>query len=118
MGIRDHRKLDIFHTVEAVRGLGGVTVNDLYESYPELDIDVDREQRLLLEHDVVIFQHPFYWYSTPAILKEWQDLVLEHGWAYGHGGSALRGKWMMSALTAGGSEEAYRGAGPQGFTVR
>ena len=47
----------------------------------------EREQELLLEHDVIVFQHPFYWYSTPAILKEWQDLVLEHGWAYGDGGT-------------------------------
>jgi glutathione-regulated potassium-efflux system ancillary protein KefG len=104
--------------VDAVRGLDGVTVNDLYEAYPELDIDVDREQELLLKHDVVVFQHPLYWYSTPAILKEWQDLVLEHGWAYGRGGDALRGKWLMSAITTGGSEEAYCAEGLNRFTMQ
>ena len=66
---------------EAARGLDGVMVNDLYQRYPDFDIDVAREQQLLESHDVVVMQHPFYWYSTPAILKEWQDLVLEHGWA-------------------------------------
>lgn len=60
-----------------------MAVQDLYEVYPTLNISAKREQKLLLEHDAIVFQHPFYWYSTPAILKEWQDIVLEHGWAYG-----------------------------------
>ena len=58
--------------VEAARGIDGVTVNDLYEAYPDLDIDVPREQQLLSDHDVVVMQHPFYWYSTPSSLKEGQ----------------------------------------------
>jgi len=104
--------------IETVRGLDGVLVNDLYESYPDFDIDVEREQRLLEQHDAVIFQHPFFWYSSPAILKEWQDLVLEHGWAYGHDGHALDGKVLFSAITTGGGEEAYRREGSNRFTVR
>ncbi len=104
--------------LEKVRDLDGVTVNDLYEAYPDLDIDVDREQRLLEEHDVVVFQHPFYWYSTPAILKEWQDLVLEHGWAYGLDGHALEGKVLLTATTTGGSERAYRRGGSNHFSMR
>jgi glutathione-regulated potassium-efflux system ancillary protein KefG len=104
--------------LEAVRGLEGVTVNDLYEEYPTLAIDVRREQRLLVEHDAVVFQHPFYWYSVPAILKEWQDLVLEHGWAYGPGGEQLRGKVAFHAITTGGPADAYRRDGVNRFTVR
>jgi glutathione-regulated potassium-efflux system ancillary protein KefG len=104
--------------LEAVRDLEGVTVNDLYESYPDLDIDSAREQDLLVRHDVIVFQHPFYWYSTPAILKEWQDLVLEHGWAYGRGGHALEGKSMLSAITTGGGEATYRETGSNCYTVR
>ena len=103
--------------VEAVRDLADVTVHDLYEAYPEFDIDVQREQALLASHDVVVLQHPLYWYSTPAILKEWQDLVLQHGWAYGRDGRALRGKLMMSAITAGGGEESYRRSGSNHFTI-
>ncbi len=76
----------------AVENLEDVTFNDLYAAYPDFLIDVKREQRLCENHDVIIFQHPFYWYSTPAIMKEWLDLVLEHGWAYGHEGTALQGK--------------------------
>lgn len=104
--------------VGAIRELPGVTVHDLYEAYPTFGIDVAREQALLAEHDAIVFQHPFYWYSTPAILKEWQDLVLEHGWAYGEGGTALRGKITLNALSTGGPESAYGAGGYNRFTVR
>lgn len=102
----------------AARGLDGVTCVDLYAEYPVFEIDIDREQARLLAHDVVCFQHPLYWYSTPAILKEWQDLVLEHGFAYGAGGTALRGKLFFCACTAGGPEAAYCAAGYNHFSIR
>jgi glutathione-regulated potassium-efflux system ancillary protein KefG len=98
--------------------VSGVTINDLYEHYPDFDIDVAREKSLLLKHDVIVLQHPFYWYSTPAIIKQWFDLVLEHGWAYGRKGDMLSGKWLMNALSCGGSEQAYRSEGRNRFTVR
>jgi glutathione-regulated potassium-efflux system ancillary protein KefG len=104
--------------VDTLRGLPGVTIHDLYEVYPTFAIDVPREQALLREHDVIVFQHPFYWYSTPAILKEWQDLVLEHGWAYGPGGTALRGKITLNAISTGGPAAAYQSGGYNRFTVR
>ncbi|HSK11713.1 MAG TPA: NAD(P)H-dependent oxidoreductase [Phnomibacter sp.] len=95
----------------------GVTINDLYEWYPDFDIDIGREQSLLLAHDIIIFQHPLYWYSSPAIVKQWFDLVLEHGWAYGSRGDRLKGKWMMNALSCGGSEQAYQPEGRNRYTI-
>ncbi|MCV2884854.1 NAD(P)H-dependent oxidoreductase [Aestuariibacter sp. AA17] len=103
---------------EAARSLDYVTAVDLYGEYPRFKIDIDKEQQRLREHDVVVFLFPFYWYSTPAILKEWQDLVLEYGFAYGAGGDALHGKWFMCALSAGGNEQAYRAQGYNHFTLR
>lgn len=102
---------------DAVRGLDGVTFHDLYETYWDFQLDVAHEQDLLRAHDLVVFQHPFYWYSSPAILKEWQDLVLEHGFAYGEEGTALRGKRLLSVLSAGGPQEAYGREGYNHFTV-
>ena len=67
-----------------------LTFVDLYQEYPRYDINVDREQERLLNHDVIIFQHPLFWYSTPSIIKEWIDLVLEHGFAFGSGGDKLK----------------------------
>ncbi|HEY5938822.1 MAG TPA: NAD(P)H-dependent oxidoreductase [Kofleriaceae bacterium] len=104
--------------LDSIRDVDGVSIHDLYEAYPTLAIDVEREQELLVEHDVIVFQHPFYWYSTPAILKEWQDLVLEHGWAYGAGGTKLRGKLTLNAVSTGGPRQAYEKGGYNRFTVR
>lgn len=104
--------------IRAVQNVPGVTFNDLYEAYPDLNVDVEREQELLLAHDAIVFQHPFYWYSVPAILKEWQDLVLEHNWAYGQHGHHLDGKITFNALTTGGPEHAYRPGGSNQFTIR
>lgn len=103
---------------KAVRDLEGVTFHDLYEAYPDFDVDVRREQALLAAHDTVVLQHPFYWYSVPPLVKQWLDLVLEHGWAYGANGTALRGKRLLCALSAGGREEAYCTEGHNRFTVR
>ncbi len=107
-----HRSRVNRRLAEAIRDLEGVTVHDLYEAYPDLDIHVAAEKRLLLAHKKLVWQHPFFWYSTPAILKEWQDLVLEFGWAYGPGGDALRGKPFLQVLTTGGRADAYA---PEGF---
>ena len=96
----------------------GIRFVDLYAEYPRHNIDIDAEQKRLLEHDVILFQCPLFWYSTPSLIKEWQDLVLEHGFAYGAGGDKLQGKTMMFALTAAGPEEAYSTEGYQNYPLR
>lgn len=103
---------------KAARGVEGISFVDLYAEYPRHDIDVAREQQRLIDHDVIIFQFPLYWYSTPSLLKEWQDLVLQHGFAYGHEGNRLAGKTMMLAITAGASREAYSEDGFQHYSLR
>jgi putative NADPH-quinone reductase len=95
-----------------------LTLVDLYAEYPRFDIDIDREQQRLLDHEVIVFQFPLFWYSTPSILKEWQDLVLEHGFAYGTGGIRLAGKRMILAITAAGPEDAYTPDGYQHHHLR
>lgn len=102
----------------AAAALEGVTLHDLYECYPNFVINVGREQQLLMSHDVIVMQHPVYWYSTPALLKEWTDQVLTYGWAYGERGLALRGKQVLPVLTCGGTKEAYSAAGSNHFTIR
>ena len=99
------------------RKIDGVTAIDLYGEYPSLNIDISKEQQRLLEHEVIIFQFPLFWYSTPTILKEWQDLVLEYGFAYGDGADALKDKVFLCALSAGGTEEAYQSNGYLHYTI-
>lgn len=100
-----------------VKNIPGVTINDLYQQYPEFDIDVEKEQQLLLQHDIIVWQHPLYWYSAPALLKQWQDLVLEHTWAYGKNASALQGKRIFNAITSGGRKDAYQQQGLNHCTI-
>ncbi len=109
---RVHRLL-----LRAAHRVADITIHDLYDAYPDFDIDVTREQSLLRTHDVIVCQHPFYWYSTPPLMKQWEDLVLEHGWAYGREGKALHGKAWMHAISAGGSALAYRPDGHNRFTI-
>ena len=103
--------------INGVRDLEGVTIHDLYETYPDFFIDIPAEQKLLLEHDVIVWHHPFYWYSAPAILKEWMDLVLQHGFAYGKTGRKLEGKKVMSAVSTGGRKEVYSKTGANQYTI-
>jgi glutathione-regulated potassium-efflux system ancillary protein KefG len=96
----------------------GVTLNDLYEQYPDFNIDVDHEKELLLTHQVIIWQHPFYMYSAPALLKQWIDLVLEHGWAHGRNGDHLKNKIIFNVITSGGTREVYAANAHNRFTIR
>lgn len=68
------------------------TVHEIYKLYPDGKIDVAAEQKLLESYDNIVLQFPMYWYSSPALLKQWQDDVLAYGWAYGSKGNALKGK--------------------------
>ncbi len=94
-----------------------ITLRDLYQLYPDFNIDVMKEQDLLAAHDIVVLHHPLYWYSIPPLLKQWIDLVYAFGWAYGPGGAQLRGKVSFHVLTTGGATEAYSVDGFHGSTL-
>ena len=104
--------------IQSVKDLEGLTLKHMYDLYPDFHIDVKAEQQDLLDHDVIIWQHPFYWYSSPSLLKEWIDLVLEHGFAYGREGHALDGKEVMTAISTGGRDEAYVPDGKNRQSIR
>src|SRR5450830_322184 len=100
--------------LDAVRSLPQVRIHDLYECYPDFHIDVAYEQAQLREADLVVLQHPIHWYSMPALQKEWLDLVLQRGWAFGPGGDALRGKGLWLVASTGGDASAYQIDGHHG----
>ena len=43
--------------VEKVRNMEGVTLHDLYEQYPDFNIDREFEKKLLTQHDIIIWHH-------------------------------------------------------------
>ncbi len=103
---------------ETIKSIDQITYIDLYAQYPRFNIDIDVEQQNLLKHDIIVLQFPVFWYSMPSLLKEWIDLVLEYGFAYGDGGDKLAGKWLLPVLTAGGMKDAYQTNGSNRHTIR
>eukprot|EP01029_Cantina_marsupialis_P029219 TRINITY_DN779963_c0_g1_i1.p1 TRINITY_DN779963_c0_g1~~TRINITY_DN779963_c0_g1_i1.p1 ORF type:complete len:217 (+),score=37.72 TRINITY_DN779963_c0_g1_i1:96-653(+) len=85
-------------------------IRDLTKLYPDFKIDVEAEQKKLIEADVIVFQFPFFWYSIPAILKHFLDEVFTYGFAYGSTGDKLKGKKFILSFTIGGPEESYSSA--------
>lgn len=104
--------------LNGVEGLPGISCRYMYDLYPDFQIDVETEKEVLLQHNIIVWQHPLYWYSSPSLLKEWIDLVLEHGFAYGKSGRALEGKQVMSAISSGGRRETYGSEDRVRFSIR
>jgi putative NADPH-quinone reductase len=103
--------------VQELQKHSNIKVHQLHQAYPDEVIDVSNEQILLEAHDRIIFQHPFYWYSSPSLLKKWLDSVLTYGWAFGPGGDKMQGKEIGIAISTYGSKESYQTDGANCFTI-
>lgn len=101
--------------LERAADIDDVEIFDLYEAYPDFQIDVAAEQGRLLRHDVIGLQFPLFWYSMPALLKEWLDLVWLQGFAYGASASCLAGKSLFCAISTGGDAQSYSAGGHNGY---
>lgn len=97
--------------IKAISDIPEVNFRDLHNLYPDFFIDVAAEQNVLRNADLIVFQHPIYWYSTPAILKHLLDTVFVRGFAYGSGGIALQNKDLLLAVSTGAPKEEYRTEG-------
>ena len=79
--------------------------------------DLETEQALLLAHDRIVFQFPFYWYSAPPVMKAWMDQVLSYGFAYGPGGDKLKGREFLVLVSTGGPADSYHAGGYNNFSM-
>lgn len=93
-------------------------VRNLYEIYPDGNINVAEEQKLVEKHNKIVFQFPVYWLSSPPLFKKWIDEVLSYGWAYGANGNKLAGKKIALALTTSASESTYSDQGEFKYTLK
>lgn len=103
---RVHRRL-----LQVLAAQPGVALRDLYALYPDYHLDVAAEQAALAAARLVVWLHPIHWYGATPLLKLWQDEVLAYGWAYGPGGTALRGKDLWLVVSTGGVEASYHPTG-------
>jgi putative NADPH-quinone reductase len=109
---RAHRRM-----LDSIAGLPGVAIRHLEALYPDGHIDVAAEQAAVLHAKRIVFQFPFYWFSTPPMLKAWQDDLLSVGFAYGPGGTRMQGKQLQPVLTTGGAHDKYRPGGHNLYEV-
>jgi len=106
----------------AAAALPGVEVIDMQAAFPEgfdLFRDGPGEAARLLAADRIVLQFPIQWYSTPPLLKAWQDAVLTRMFylEYEAEGSRLEGKPVMVAATAGNTPDAYTPRGRNMFPM-
>jgi putative NADPH-quinone reductase len=102
--------------LNGIKDLDNVTINNLYDHYPNFEIDIKKEQKLLLEHDIILFQFPMYWFSSPSLLKEWFDVVLAPGFAHA-GNYKLENKSFAIAISCGGAKKEFSHTGKDEKTV-
>ena len=104
--------------LEEIQARGeNISVRHLHSLYPDYKIDVDAEQKALVEADIIVFQYPFYWYTVPGLLKAWMDEVFTFNFAYGPEGDKLKGKDFILSFTIGGGEESYHPLGFNHFPI-
>jgi len=103
---------------DALSQSGTVTIRELANiGGPEMKFDPKSEQELLLAHDRIVFQFPFYWYSAPPVMKAWMDQVLSYGFAYGPGGEKLKGREFLLLVSTGGPADSYGAGGYNNFSM-
>ena len=93
------------------------TVHELYKVYPDENIDVEKEQKLVEKHGNLVFQFPVYWFNCPPLLKKWLDDVFLYGWAYGSKGDKLKNRKVALGISAGIKNVDYSETGRYRYTL-
>ncbi|XEC95957.1 NAD(P)H-dependent oxidoreductase [Paenibacillus tarimensis] len=93
------------------------TVHELCKVYPDGNIDVEKEQKLVESHGNLVLQFPIFWFNCPPLLKKWLDDVFTYGWAYGSNGDQLKNRKAALAVSAGIKKEDYSEEGRYRYTL-
>ena len=98
--------------LSGLTGVPGLEVIELYALYPDGRIDAPVERERLLRATRLVFQFPLQWYSTPALLKQWQDAVLTPlFYLEPEVAASTAGLPLFAATTTGGPSASYRAGG-------
>ena len=101
-----HANLKIIEELKT-KLLPDVHIEKLAELYPDYVFDVVGEQKKILDHDIIVFQFPFYWYNAPALLRKWTEDVICYGFGFDEKGGKLIGKKLVISFTMGDVETNY-----------
>ena len=98
--------------------LPGLDVAELYALYPDGQIDVGVERERVLRAGRLVLQFPLYWYSTPPLLKQWEDAVLTRLFSLEPDiAASTAGLPVLAAATTGGVSGSYQPGGATGMTM-
>ncbi len=104
--------------LKGLEGLPGLEITDLYALYPNGRIDPEAEIDRLLRADRLVLQFPLFWYSTPPLLKLWEDVVLTPMfYQKPHLGISTEGLPVLAATTTGGPSTSYHPGSRIGLTI-
>ena len=104
--------------LDGLAGLPDLAAAELYALYPDGRIDFAVERERLLRADRLVLQFPLYWYSTPSLLKQWEDTVLTPIFYTEPDVAALTaGLPVFAATTTGGPPASYEPPGPAMMTI-
>ncbi|MDU0967915.1 MAG: NAD(P)H-dependent oxidoreductase [Actinomycetaceae bacterium] len=103
---------------DAVIADGRFSIRDMYSVYPDRQIDVAAEQKLLVAADRIVLEYPMHWYAGPSLLQQWFNDVFAYEWAYDASGPrSLKGKQLRVAISAAGEAHSFTHSGEVKHTV-
>ena len=100
--------------IESIKNNNNTTINILKTN---MALDVNAERELFLKHQNIIFQFPLNWYSVPASLKNYIDLVFGFGFGFAPTDERIMGKNFLAVVTTGGPQVSYSAEGYNKFSV-
>jgi glutathione-regulated potassium-efflux system ancillary protein KefG len=106
----------IDHLSPAIRGAGWKQL-DLSLAVQNGGFDVPVQQSIIESVEAITLHFPLYWYSAPALVKQWLDEVLTPGWAFPREQSQLNGKQLVISVTTGAPLSSYSPDGSNGITL-
>lgn len=90
---------------------------ELSQAAHEGVFNVFAHQSMVESADVITLHFPLYWYSAPALVKQWLDELLTPGWAFPAEQSKLKGKKLVISVTTGAPLSSYSQDGSNGITL-
>ena len=110
-----HPRLGESTTQQFLKAAAGECSNVTWHEL-QLPFEVTQEQALIQQHDRIIVQFPLYWYSAPAVVRQWFDEVWRMPLTTGNY-RLLRGKQLGVVVTAGAARNEFQAGGKQGATM-
>ncbi|WP_185882437.1 NAD(P)H-dependent oxidoreductase [Blattabacterium cuenoti] len=102
------------YIVDHIKMNKNILIRQLYELYPDFKINVIEEIKIILSVNCIVFQFPFYWYSSPSLLKEWKDQVFTELYKTNN---FLFGKHLFISITTGADATSFHAGEKNNFTI-